>query len=362
MANKRLIYKHRPILGSGIFKIPEPMPEEYQGLGLVIGLRNEILTTLILSICISLGLCFSSTTVLAQSPSATIQPGVSLPAYIREGPVPGGYITGYVLDMDGNPVPGATVSLLQDGQLWNPGKYSCFAPYPYGVNPQTTRIAYHDTEGFLREGSFLFGLPVQDEYTLTAEKDGSNGSVRAYVEGDSQVISVNITLSSYRQPTYSSEQLSYTGAVAGEIRGDQGYPASANISLWQDGQMVKMPDNSQDTLERNYSGQRVDYLFEHLAAGNYTVMAEYWNGDNYSETISISVGTRPMRADMVLHRTKMIPYGWTEISFTPTIGEFLAPGANSATPGSKPTPALPWFIVLIIIGSMACFLLRKNER
>ena len=325
-------------------------------------MREKLVILLMILICIILGICLSLITVLAQSPGATIQPGVALPAYIWKGPVPGGYITGYVLDTDGNPVPDATVSLLQDGQLWNPGKYSCFAPYPNGVNPQTTRIAYHDTEGFLQEGSFLFGLPVEDEYNLTAEKDGSNGSVRVYIGGDTQVMTVNITLSGYHQPTYPPAQLSYTGAVAGEIRGNQGYPAGANISLWQDGQMVKMPYNPQYTLERNYSGQRVDYLFEHLAPGNYTVMAEYWNGYNYSENISIRLGTHPIKADMVLPRTKMIPYGWTEISFTPTIGEFPAPGANSTTLGSKPAPALPWFIVLIVIGSVACTLLRKNER
>lgn len=292
-----------------------------------------------------------------QSPSATIQPGVSLPAYIWEGPVPGGYITGYVLDMDGTPVPGATVTLLQDGQLWNPGKYSCFAPYPYGVNPQTTRIAYHDTEGFLQEGSFLFGLPVQDEYTLMAEKDGGNGSVKVYVAGDTKVITANITLNGYHQPTYSPEQLSYTGVVAGEIRGNQGYPAGANVSLWRDGQMVKMPGNPQYTLERNYSSQRVDYLFEHLAPGNYTVMAEYWNGCNYSETMSINVGTRPMRADMVLPRTKILPYGFTEINFTPTIGEFQTPTAQKSEP--KPMPDLSWSIVILVVGLIAYLIHKK---
>jgi hypothetical protein len=305
----------------------------------------------------------------AQSPIASSQPSVSLPAYIWEGPVPGGYITGYVLDMDGNPVPGSTVSLLQDGQLWKPDKYS-YPPYPNGVNPQTTRIAYHDTEGFLQEGSFIFGLPIPDAYTLAAEKDGSNGSVIVHVGRDTRVITVNITLSGYHQTTYSPEQLSYTGAVAGEIRGNQGYPAGANVSLWQDGRIVKTLNNPQYTLERNYSGQRVDYLFEHLAPGSYTVMAEYWNGyNNSSETVSISVGTRPIRADMVLPRTKLMPYGFPGISFTPTIGEFSAPSVSAtALPStmvaseSRPTPALPWIVVFLVIGFVACFLYEEHNR
>jgi hypothetical protein len=302
--------------------------------------------------CLSVNL--TSMAVYAQSPNASSQPTVSLPAYIWEGPVPGGYITGYVLDEDGNPVPDATVSLLLDGQLWKPSKYS----YPDNRdNPQTTRIAYHDTEGFLQEGSFLFGLPIPDEYTLTAEKDGYKGSASVHVGRDTRVITVNITLSGYRQPTFSPEQLSYTGAIAGEIRGDQGYPVGANVSLWQDGRMVKMPDNPQSTLKLNYSGQRVDYIFEHLAPGNYTVMAEYWVSGNIfdSKTVSIEVGTRPMRADMVVPRAKRMPTGYPDISFTPTVGEFLASE-------SRPTPALSGLLVLLAIGTVAYFMHKKFEK
>jgi hypothetical protein len=294
---------------------------------------------------------------------------VSLPAYIWEGPVPGGYITGYVLDMEGNPVPGATVSLLQDSQLWNPGKYSCFAPYPYGVNPQTTRIAYLDTEGFLQEGSFLFGLPVQDEYTLTAEKDGSNGTVRVYVGGDTRVMTVNITLNSYQQPTYSPEQLSYTGAITGNLMTASGMKVrGVNMSLWQDGKLVNMPYNPQSSFERNYSGANVEYLFEHLPPGHYTVMAEYSAGGEYNDTVTLDVGTSPMRVDIVLSQMFGRPGNFPVNSFTPTVVEFFtsSPSATvlpsmALVSESKPTPALPWIMVLLIIISMACFLYNKHN-
>lgn len=303
----------------------------------------------------------------ALSSDASSQPAVSLPAYIYEGPVPGGYITGYVLDEDGIPVPDATVSLLQEGQLWQPEKYN-YPRFNYGINPQTTRIAYHDTEGFLQEGSFLFSLPLPDEYTLAVEKDGYKGSASVYIPrellypdtNDSvpRTFIVNITLKGYHQPTFSPEQLSYTGAIVGEIRSVPGYHAGANLSLWQDGRMVKMPNNPQSTLDYYYLGKRVDYLFEHLAPGNYTVMAEY-RGDgyygNYSKTVSVDVGTCPMRADMVLpEKIKMPPYGWPTIQFTPTVGVLSASD-------TRPTPALPGLLVLLLMGILAYFT-RKNSK
>ncbi len=292
---------------------------------------------------------------------------VSLPAYIREGPVPGGYITGFVLDENGIPVPGATVSLLQDGQLWRPEKYG-YPRLAHGVNPQTTRIAYHDADDFLKEGSFLFGLPFPDVYALAAEKDGYKGSASVHIPREllypdtngpvSSTFVVNITLKGYYRPTFSPEQLSYAGAIAGEIRSVPGYHAGANISLWRDGRMVKMPNNPQSTFDYYYSGHGVDYLFEHLAPGNYTVMAEY-HGDgnygNYSKTVSVDVGTCPMRADMVLpEKVKMPPYGWPTIQFTPTVGVLSASD-------TRPTPALPGLFAALAIGITAYYMCSKKK-
>lgn len=260
--------------------------------------------------CLSVNL--TSMAGYAQSPNSSPQPTVSLPAYIWEGPVPGGYITGYVLDEGGKPVPGATVSLLQEGQLWQPEKYN-YPRLPHGINPQTTRIAYHDADGFLKEGSFLFSLPLPDEYTLTAEKDGYKGSASVHIPHEllyqdtrdsvSRVFMVNVTLSGYHPPTFSPEQLSYTGAIVGEIRTVHGYRAvGINVSLWQDGLMVKILNNPQSSMDLNYSGKTIDYVFEHLAPGRYTVRAEYFAGDDFNDTVNVDVGARPMRADIILLR------------------------------------------------------------
>ncbi len=41
-----------------------------------------------------------SNNLIVYSSNATVQPGVSIPPWLTEGPVPGGVITGYVLDED----------------------------------------------------------------------------------------------------------------------------------------------------------------------------------------------------------------------------------------------------------------------
>ena len=301
----------------------------------------------------------------AQSPGASSQPAASLPAYIWEGPVPGGYITGYVLDENGTPVPGATISLLQDGELWKPDKYS-YPPYPYGVNPQTTRITYHDTEGFLQEGSFLFGLPIPDEYTLTAEKDGHKGSANAHVGSDTRVITLNITLSGYHQPKFTPEQLSRTGIIAGEVRTAMGFRTlGVNVSLWQDGEIVKMPNNPQSSMDLNYSGKTVDYIFEHLAPGRYAVRAEYFAGDDYNDIVTVNLDTRPMRADIVLSHAHMWPSGIPIPSFTPTVGPFNALDQNTtALPSTYPraSPAQPVLIIFFVIAVVAFLVYKKNEK
>lgn len=310
--------------------------------------------------------------VLAQSSNATLQPEVSLPAHLLEGPVPGAFITGYVLDEDGNPVPGAVVSLWQDGQLWQSGKYEY---YPSN-NPQKTNIAYSNT-------GFRFGYIYPGEYTLTAEKDGyKRGPVGVHVGNETlsptlldsvaKPIMVNFTLNGYHVPTLTPEQRSYTGAIAGNIWAAAGYPVTAvigvNVSLWRDGRLVDRPDNPQSSFKQNFSGESVDYLFEHLAPGRYTVMAEYQTPYVYNDTVSVDVGTRPMRADIVLSHMLTRPSGYPVVSFTPTVGEFSAsPRADSSATalpsmGLRPTPALAGLFVLLLIGAVAYFMHKKNEK
>ena len=337
------------------------MLEDDKDWSVVIGLRYDILTTLVLSICIILGFCCSSVTVIAQSPSATVQPVVSLPPLMTQGPVPGGEISGYVFDQDGNPVPGANVTLWMNDQVWLPTNYqlnNC-------INPQQTNIAYSDLNGYFKEGSFDFGFLYPGKYVLVVNNDGYSGNStdiligndtmrQTMLDSGSHAAVVNITLSGYHVPTITPEQESYSGAITGNLMMASGMKVTGvKMSLWLDGKFVDIPDNPQSSFERNYSGANVDYLFEHLAPGNYTVMAEYSAGDDYNDTVTVDVGARPMRADIVLSHAYMRPAGFPVNSFTPTVVEFLTPTPNA-------TPAIPWVILLLVFGFVACTLLRKN--
>ncbi len=179
---------------------------------------------------------------------------------------------------------------------------------------------------------------------------------------------MNINISGYHVPSLTPEQLSYTGAIAGNIRTYFGYMASVNVSLWGDGSLVNRSDNPQVSAARNYSGTSVDYLFDHVAPGNYTVRVDYFAGGNYNDTVTVVVGTKPMRADIVLSKAFNRPTTWPVVNFTPSIGEFSQtptaapviinasstanPGANS-TSTAAPAPLLPGVIMIVIIGSVA---------
>ena len=279
--------------------------------------------------------------------------------------IPGGCIAGYVLDEDGNPVPGANVSLWQDGHLWQVGIWQ----YPTG-NPQNSMIAYTDDRGvaLLKAGGFIFGYTFPGDYVLMAEKDGHKSNATGVYVNEStmgeaaiipQVIVANVTLIGYHVPTLTPEQRSYTGAITGNIWAAGGYGATGvNMSLWRDGRLVDMPDNPQASFNRSYSGANVDYLFEHLAPGHYTVMAEYQAPILFNDTVPVDVGTVPMRADIILSNMLIRPTNFPVISFTPTVGVFSA----SASTSSKPTPALSCIISLLMIGIVSYFMRRNDKR
>lgn len=322
---------------------------------------GQLIVLIILACVVCCSTSYSSIQALAQSPSPAPQAVVSLPAYIYEGPIPGGYIIGYVLDEDGNPVSEATVSLLQDGQLWDPEKYN----YPEsGRNPQRTRIAYYNTDDLLREGGFLFGLPLPDNYTLEADKDGYKGSANVHVPREllykdtsaqaSRGITVNITLKGYHQAAFSREQLAYNGAVVGKITNLRGYHTIINnISLLQDDRLVPLPNNPQTALERRYAGQFVNYIFEHVSPGHYTVKVEYnvfptTMPPMYNDTVTVDVGTGVVTANLELSHVAaepMIP--------TPKETPILAEKA-------KPSPGMAWWAAPLIMVTITYVLLWKR--
>jgi hypothetical protein len=168
-----------------------------------------------------------------------------------------------------------------------------------------------------------------------------------------KAVPVNVTLKGYHVPTLTPDQLTYTGAIAGEIRTYHGfYTEGVNVSLWRDERIVELPDNPQFSLGRNYSGQKIDYLFEHLAPGRYTVRAIGYDSD---ENVSVDVGDRTMRADIVMSQFFHQPAGVPDISFYPTVGDF------SVSSTSKPTTDLPAIIVLFVIGIIAYFMLKNKH-
>ncbi|WP_048198734.1 carboxypeptidase regulatory-like domain-containing protein [Methanocella arvoryzae] len=325
-------------------------------------MRNKIFKAFAILCCITYSIIgLTSLSVLAQSEIVTDQPEKPVPAFLSEGPVPSEYITGYVFDEDGKPVPEANVSLWQNGQLWTPGKHQLA-----GVeNPQASLPSYSIISGVPKEGSFLFGFTAPGEYTLTAEKDGYKGEPVSVHVGEETLsanrleaidnpVMVNITLTGYHMPTLSSDQQSYTGAIAGTIKTARGYDVTGvNVSLLQDGVMVDRPDNPQSSFHRNLSGKRIDYLFHHLAPGRYTVKAEYFAGADFNDTVTLDMDTKVMRADIVLSKAYMSPLEAPAVIFTPIVGEF-----DAAEPVS--TPATSWLIVMLLIVLVATWLDHKR--
>lgn len=309
----------------------------------------------------------SSIILSAQSQEATVPP-VSVPPSLTEGPVPGGLIRGIVSDENGNLVSGATVTLWQNGEMWQHGEYE-FVP---GDNPKTTNIANNN------EGSYVFGFVYPGQYTVTAEKDGYRGSASVFVgnetmhqtvveSGDpADIVMANITLVGYYMPTLSPEQLSRTGAIMGTIRSagtTSVRVADVNVSLWQNGQMVIMPDNPQASSSRDFSGKSVDYLFEHLAPGQYQVRAEYSipPPESYNDTVAVDLGYGTVTADIVLSHVYSHPILSTPSPTPPpdtipvTSG---SPSQPSTTTEPKPIPAIPGMLVLSVIVLVTCFMHR----
>jgi hypothetical protein len=169
-------------------------------------------------------------------------------------------------------------------------------------------------------------------YTVKAEKDGYSGL--ANLNFNDKTIVVNVTVTGYHVPSFSPEQLSYTGAITGTVyeTSGQDMTAGANVSLWQDGRLVKMPGNPQLGVGSNY-------LFEHLAPGQYEVRAamQYVRVfRNNSANVYVNVSDSKVTADIVL--------------------PFTAPQMPPPTP--SPTPrASPWAGIAVVLLSMGVAIL-----
>ncbi len=226
-------------------------------------------------------------------------------------PVVMGSVAGFVVDVDGNPVSNAVVTLWGDGQIVNPSG-------GFFGNPQISRLysLSESPEGPM--GFFRFDGVYPGQYTVTAEKDGYNGSVTVSVSNDTvhrlsspadmqvphnDTMMANITLNGYHAPVLSAGQLSYAGAVTGIVLDSEGKVLTfgdAKVSLWQNGQMVGRPDNPQYP---DLSGDRPrGFLFGHLPPGRYEVRANVTDitWATHRANVTVDVGNSTVIANITL--------------------------------------------------------------
>jgi hypothetical protein len=248
-------------------------------------------------------------------------------------------IKGFVLDEAGNPVPDANVSLWQNGTL-----------VPCGMgNPQQSRffdkIVYSYPSSNEYAGMFWFGMIYPGEYTIRAEKRGHVGTTITNVTPVEvhYAFVANVTIPGYHVPVFTPEQLNLTGGAAGTIRYADGTRAyGVNVTLWQNGDMVERPGNPQLSKTRNVTGREVDYLFDHLAPGQYNVVVESNAALKETESVPVNVTDSLAVTDLVLsHPYSPVP-----------------PGPGTATPS---TPGPCTLLVLSSIG-VAAVLVSTRRR
>jgi hypothetical protein len=303
--------------------------------------------------------------VLAQSQTATAIPTIDPATIPTIPPMAGSVVRGFVLDSIGNPIPNAVVTLWHDGKIWQHGKMI----YTKADNPQTSYI-YSDEphpQEYALTGLFWYGLVEPGLYTLTAEKDGYKGSAIVSVgnelinnsfEGFSAPkIMVNVTLEGYHEPVLTQEQLSYTGAIAGTLQTYWGYGViGVNMSVWQNGQLVTMPKNPRASHRQDFNGSKIDFLFEHLAPGQYMVVAEYSSPNTNFENVTVNVTDRVEVIDIVL--SKMLNSITTTPSPSPSS---TANPTASITPKSTPSLEITLVILSICVTGLLVSIFRKTK-
>jgi hypothetical protein len=258
---------------------------------------------------------------------------------IVSGALPYDVITGYVLDEYGNPLPDATVTLWQDGGMWQPNQ----TLNPGGKNPQPSSADRKDT------GAFLFAFLYPGRYTVTAEKYGYTGSASVEISNSTvhTPYSTRILIPDF-DAALSPEQASYHGAVTGVVwdRYHTVITRYASVTLWRDGQMVNVTGNPQKR-------ENDTYLFKHLAPGDYMVSADMTDptGHTYAGNASVYVGTGTANADITLDYLMHVHLiGTPAPSPTPVSGSDALP---------TPYPGQTMVLLSLIIATAFAGRLRK---
>ena len=282
--------------------------------------------------------------------------------------VPTAMIVGYVVDETGNQVPGTTVTLWTDGHLWQHGKYTRVWS---NINPGVTDI--DNAEGSNDVGYFLFGFVDPGQYSITAEKDGFSGKANVTISNDTlrdwvtpdfnnpSKIPVNVTLTGYFVPQYSSLELVYTGAITGKTY-DKKFNSipHVTVSLWQNDTLVKIPKNPQRSSKGNWTNDGI-YLFEHIAPGQYQIIVEASDSASrvYKNNTWVIVSNTTVKADLGIIDFPMNYLPTNLLTPHPSVTA-VATQNPTETPTPTPSPAalspilvLPAiFLAAIIVGRL----------
>lgn len=326
---------------------------------------NTRYVTAIVSVLLCVGLLVSFA-ALTQAQSAT---GRSL---VNAAP---GIIFGVVEDSLGNPVSNATVTLWQQGKLWQ----SSGVVWGSGLNPQTT--AYYQYGSDMPEGSFAFGIVQPGSYLLTAEKGGYSKTVIINIQGsmpqetfDSAVMPVeqiDFHLGEYPFTFYPEVDRSNAGAITGFINGSRGLASGVNVTLMQGGNVVSMVRNPQISSDRVIPEDGGNYLFEHLARGQYRVVIETIGEfgepcraykavyvDNETQVVSFEIPSN-VTSDQATPVPSIRPAP-TATPMPPAASEVSPAAIPSDVPVATPAPISELMSIVGVLGATFVLCMRKR--
>lgn len=286
--------------------------------------------------------------VNAQSPSLTPVPPFGAPG---GGSLVSGSIAGKVLDADGNPVSNAVVTLWEDGVIAHTGSN----------NPIISELYSNEgaTDEQFAEGRYQFFGVYPGNYTLMAEKDGQKSSTsisvnnetvhRTFEElnGSNDTISVNLVLKNYHVPVLTPEHMSYMGEITGTIYDQNSVTIpSANVSLWQNGELLIIPKNPQ------YAYSNGTYRFEHIAPGQYQLTAE--EEGHVSSPATVTIADTMIKVNITIADYAWLPPGWLPP------GPPMTTNVTLVSDRPKPTPAAG-ILTLLLFLIVAVAYVRKSR-
>ncbi len=285
----------------------------------------------------------------AQTPSSTALMTPVIP-FGAPGSAPAvcGAINGLVLDINGIPVSGANVTLWKNGLL------------AVDTSNWITTSEIYNPNDASNEGSFTFYGVYPGNYTVRAEKDGYVGETLANVSNDtihhtiaeinasSDTVNADIILQGYRAPVFDTARNVYGGGISGVAFDQVGtiIPV-AEITLMQNGQIVRMPKNPQHT---QYNGT---YIFDHIAPGQYQLTAEIEG--HKSSPITVEVNNSTVVANMTVQDYAYAPPGIPAPTSSAMSTQYPSP--SQAVP--TPFPGLSAILLTIAISSF--FTMKKKK-